>query len=65
MLCDLREEETCVHLILMCPKLAPLWSELGITQQIASLGTSPQLETPIWLSSFFVHMYVCQVEPAC
>ncbi|WMV10355.1 hypothetical protein MTR67_003740 [Solanum verrucosum] len=38
MLCDLREEETCVHLFLLCPKLAPLWSELGITPQIASLG---------------------------
>ncbi|KAK4737846.1 hypothetical protein R3W88_001543 [Solanum pinnatisectum] len=42
MLCDLREEETCVHLFLLCRKLAPLWSELGITQQISSLGTSSQ-----------------------
>ncbi|KAK6778033.1 hypothetical protein RDI58_024751 [Solanum bulbocastanum] len=51
-LCDLRVEETCAHLFLLCPKLAPLWSELGITQQIDSFGASPLLEIPIWLSSF-------------
>jgi len=27
-LCDLRVEETCAHLFLLCPKLASLWSEL-------------------------------------